>query len=81
VKSFDLVRPATLDEALKALGDSGGSSLALAGGQDLLTELAEYLVEADQLVSTIAASGARGRARCAASRPTCSPGPSATARR
>ena len=50
MKSFDLARPRNLDEALGALSRDGGTALPLAGGQDLLTELAEHLVEADTLV-------------------------------
>ncbi len=49
---FDLVRPDSLAEALELLAAArpAGSAMALAGGQDLLTELAEHLVEPELLV-------------------------------
>ena len=53
MKSFDLLRPRNLEEALGALAprEAGGAAvMPLAGGQDLLTELAEHLVAADTLV-------------------------------
>lgn len=53
---FDLIRPRSLEEALAALPQSWSEErftdrLPLAGGQDLLTELKEHLVEPTALVS------------------------------
>jgi xanthine dehydrogenase YagS FAD-binding subunit len=49
---FDLIRPDSLEQALELLSAAKptGAAVALAGGQDLLTELAEHLVEPELVV-------------------------------
>jgi len=54
MKSFELLLPKTLDEAVGALpadDDSRGRAMLLAGGQDLLGELKEHLAEPDVVVN------------------------------
>lgn len=52
MKSFRLVNPTTLDEAIAFAGDrAAGSAKFLAGGQDLLTEMKEHLAGPDRLVN------------------------------
>jgi xanthine dehydrogenase YagS FAD-binding subunit len=55
MKDFELTFPANVDEAIELLPDGGDWSRAparlLAGGQDLLTEMKEHLVEPDQVVN------------------------------
>lgn len=53
MKAFELARPVTLDQALAELATDGAArerTKLLAGGQDLLTELKEHLVEPARLV-------------------------------
>lgn len=52
MKDFELFRPKGLREAVTALaeGDADRSVMVLAGGQDLLTELKEHLVEPKRVV-------------------------------
>ncbi len=62
---FDLIRPRTLPEALGALPKSWSEArthdvLPLAGGQDLLTEMKEHLVEPSALVSLRDVEGLEG---------------------
>jgi len=55
MKTFELVNPTTLEQALEALPagrDAKRDSVKLiAGGQDLLGEMKEHLIEPDQLVN------------------------------
>ncbi|MAF65726.1 MAG: molybdopterin dehydrogenase [Planctomycetes bacterium] len=53
MKAFDLLQPESLAEALEALSEAGARerAVALAGGQDLLSELQEHLLEPQMLVS------------------------------
>jgi xanthine dehydrogenase YagS FAD-binding subunit len=52
VKSFRLLNPTTLDEAIALCADpKGGVTKVLAGGQDLLTEMKEHLAGPDRLVN------------------------------
>ena len=53
MKAFEFLEPSTLAEAVAALAEAGGREWAvpLAGGQDLLSELQEHLVEPASLVS------------------------------
>ncbi|MCY2961880.1 MAG: xanthine dehydrogenase family protein subunit M [Planctomycetota bacterium] len=52
MKSFRLVNPTTLDEAIDFASDrAAGSSKFLAGGQDLLTEMKEHLSGPDRVVN------------------------------
>lgn len=53
MKSFRMTLPSTVAEASKQLPTSTGdrSAALLAGGQDLLTEMKEYLVEPESLVN------------------------------
>ncbi|MBI5364017.1 MAG: xanthine dehydrogenase family protein subunit M [Planctomycetes bacterium] len=52
MKSFTLLNPKTLEHATRALAAAPSSSArVLAGGQDLLTEMKEHLVEPEQLVN------------------------------
>jgi len=52
VKSFRLLNPTTLDEAIALCADpKGGVTKLLAGGQDLLTEMKEHLAGPDRLVN------------------------------
>lgn len=62
---FRLVRPRTLEEAIAALPDAPlpdrkREARPLAGGQDLLTELAEHLVEPPALVALDGVEGLSG---------------------
>jgi xanthine dehydrogenase YagS FAD-binding subunit len=55
MKPFSLLHPTSIDEALSVLpsehpADGAAKTKVLAGGQDLLTELKEHLVEADTVV-------------------------------
>jgi xanthine dehydrogenase YagS FAD-binding subunit len=53
MKAFELVRPTTLAQAFAELASEGaarGAVRALAGGQDLLTEMKDSLAEPDKLV-------------------------------
>lgn len=64
---FDLVLPRTLPEALAALPKTWSEArvsdvLPLAGGQDLLTEMKEHLVEPSALVSLRGVEGLEGLA-------------------
>jgi xanthine dehydrogenase YagS FAD-binding subunit len=56
MNAFELHLPGTLDEALALLESPGAT--ALAGGQDLLTELKEHLIAPDALVDLRAFQGA-----------------------
>ncbi len=62
MKAFRLAKPRALDEAVALLPqESGdGSVRLLAGGQDLLTELKEYLAEPDLLVALGGIGGLSG---------------------
>ena len=56
MKDFELVRPTSLEQAGAALSGSEtgwekADALLIAGGQDLVTELKEHLVEPERLVS------------------------------
>jgi xanthine dehydrogenase YagS FAD-binding subunit len=55
MKAFELVNPTTLEQALEALPSARegkrDSVKLIAGGQDLLTELKEHLVEPEKLVN------------------------------
>ncbi|MCP3916250.1 MAG: xanthine dehydrogenase family protein subunit M [bacterium] len=53
MKSFRMVLPTSVEEASRLLptAEGGASAKLLAGGQDLLTELKEHLVEPDTLVN------------------------------
>lgn len=56
MNKFDLIRPRTLSEAVAALPSQWSEermrdALPLAGGQDLLTEIKEHLVEPEALVA------------------------------
>jgi xanthine dehydrogenase YagS FAD-binding subunit len=53
VKSFSIQYPTTVEEAARLLPHEDGArgAMLLAGGQDLLTELAEHLAEPERLVS------------------------------
>ncbi|MDP6761524.1 MAG: xanthine dehydrogenase family protein subunit M [Planctomycetota bacterium] len=53
MKAFDYVEPSTLAEAVAALAKGGGREriVALAGGQDLLSEMQDHLVEPGTVVS------------------------------
>lgn len=56
MKTFSLMQPKTLDEAVKLLAAPRGGGAApsrklLAGGQDLLTEMKEHLEEPEELVN------------------------------
>ncbi len=48
MKSFELVRPRTLDQAVTEL--AAGGAMPLAGGQDLLGELKEHLADPERVV-------------------------------
>ncbi|MBI5433641.1 MAG: xanthine dehydrogenase family protein subunit M [Planctomycetes bacterium] len=53
MKAFELARPVTLDQALQELEKDSAKrdrTKLFAGGQDLVTELKEHLVEPDKLV-------------------------------
>lgn len=65
MKSFRLSRPATLAEAQARLVARRGPPLSgdprpLAGGQDLLTEMKEHLVEPEELIDLSGVSGLDG---------------------
>jgi xanthine dehydrogenase YagS FAD-binding subunit len=63
LKPFDLVMPTSLDQALEALPSKPGAwseARVLAGGQDLIPELVDYVTEADALVSLDALDELRG---------------------
>jgi xanthine dehydrogenase YagS FAD-binding subunit len=51
LKAFAYVNPANEREALAALGPERGKILPLAGGQDLLAMMKDYLVQPDRLVN------------------------------
>lgn len=53
MKSFTFVRPATLEQALGALAENKekAGTRVLAGGQDLLTEMKEHLVEPERVLA------------------------------
>ncbi|MBK7877389.1 MAG: xanthine dehydrogenase family protein subunit M [Planctomycetes bacterium] len=51
MKSFTLFNPKSLGDAVGALAAPTSSVKVLAGGQDLLTEMKEHLVEPDKLVN------------------------------
>lgn len=52
MKSFRLVNPTSIDEALALAADSSAGTVRyLAGGQDLVTEMKEYLAEPDRVVN------------------------------
>jgi len=58
VKSFRLVNPTTLDEAIALSSDkAAGQTKFLAGGQDLLTEMKEHLASPDRVVNLKSISG------------------------
>lgn len=64
MKSFRMVMPETTDEALAALPTGGwdeATTRVLAGGQDLLTEMKEHLVEPERLVNIKGLSALRGK--------------------
>ncbi len=48
MNSFELVRPKTLDQAVTELAEGG--AMPLAGGQDLLGELKEHLIDPERVV-------------------------------
>ena len=65
MRSFDLIRPASLDQALAALPEAWSDARLrdarpLAGGQDLLTEMKEHLVEPEAVVSLRGVGGLDG---------------------
>lgn len=62
MKSFQMKLPSTVAEAVKMLPSEEGdrSAVLLAGGQDLLSELKEHLVEPDTLVNLKAVPGLDG---------------------
>jgi len=65
MKPFSLLHPTSVDEALAVLPsehdpDGNTRTKVLAGGQDLLTELKEHLVEADTIVDLKRISGLDG---------------------
>jgi xanthine dehydrogenase YagS FAD-binding subunit len=60
MKAFALQNPRSLAEATSLLPAERGSALLLAGGQDLLTELKEHLVEPERLVNLKGVSGLDG---------------------
>lgn len=56
MKSFSLLQPKSVDEAIRLLDrarrpEPAGGRKLLAGGQDLLTEMKEHLAEPDELVN------------------------------
>jgi len=51
VKSFAYVNPANEKEAVAALGPDLGKIIPLAGGQDLLARMKDYVAEPDRLVN------------------------------
>lgn len=60
MKAFELQNPSTLDQALALLPadeKSRGTAMVLAGGQDLITEMKEHLVEPERLVNLKRAAG------------------------
>ncbi|MFO1011100.1 MAG: xanthine dehydrogenase family protein subunit M [Planctomycetota bacterium] len=57
MKRFTLLTPNSLAEAAQALADGATNSRVLAGGQDLLTEMKEHLVEPDRLVNLKGVAG------------------------
>jgi CO/xanthine dehydrogenase FAD-binding subunit len=59
MRPFEYVQPASLDDALKALGRRWQDAKLLAGGQDLLTELKEGIIAPDRLVNLKAIKGLR----------------------
>src|SRR5262249_61628463 len=82
VKAFAYVSPANEKDAVGALGPERGKVLPLAGGQDLLAQMKDYIAQPDRLVNvknsldaTIVAApdgrarGGGGRAGCDLSRP------------
>jgi xanthine dehydrogenase YagS FAD-binding subunit len=62
MKSFEMALPRSVDEAVRLLPAKIGDDRArlLAGGQDLLTELKEHLVEPETLVNLKSIPGLRG---------------------
>ncbi len=63
MKSFELVMPKTLDEAIAALPESGQPTervRVLAGGQDLLGEMKESLVTPERVVNLKTVPGIEG---------------------
>jgi len=62
MRRFEYLEPASLDEAVGALGRYGGSASVLAGGTDLLVELREHLRRADCVVDIKKIPGMAGLA-------------------
>ncbi|MCL4846909.1 MAG: FAD binding domain-containing protein [Acidobacteria bacterium] len=51
MKAFEYVDPTNLTQALGALSPSRGRALAIAGGQDLLALMKDYVLQPDRLVN------------------------------
>ena len=51
MKAFELAQPRNLTEAVQALSEPAGASLALAGGQDVLALMKDYVLQPDRLVN------------------------------
>ncbi len=51
MRSFRLLNPTSLDQALALLEPKDGTAQVLAGGQDLITEMKEHLAEPDRVVN------------------------------
>ena len=63
MKAFQLVLPKTVDEAVAALPESAAATdrvRVLAGGQDLLGEMKDYLVSPDKVVNLKGVAGIEG---------------------
>jgi len=47
MKAFELAQPRNVTEAVQALSEPAGASLALAGGQDVLSLMKDYVLKPD----------------------------------
>lgn len=51
MKAFELAQPRTVAEAVQALDEPAGQSLALAGGQDVLALMKDYVLQPERVVN------------------------------
>ena len=58
MKAFSYVNPANEREAVRALGPDRTKIMPLAGGQDLLARLKDYVAEPDRVVNVKVNDGA-----------------------